>query len=92
MQKGMIYCGKRDPRKREVAYGHVGGQVGPVWPQLELRNSSTFFASPTSTRSDNYSLLGIMPSTYKKEKPWDTDDIDKWNVGLSDIARIVHQR
>lgn len=21
-----------------------------------------------------------MPSTYKKEKPWDTDDIDKWNV------------
>ncbi|KZZ89636.1 hypothetical protein AAL_07529 [Moelleriella libera RCEF 2490] len=21
-----------------------------------------------------------MPSTHKKEKPWDTDDIDKWNV------------
>lgn len=21
-----------------------------------------------------------MPSTYKKDKPWDTDDIDKWNV------------
>ncbi|KUJ06259.1 uncharacterized protein LY89DRAFT_633171 [Mollisia scopiformis] len=21
-----------------------------------------------------------MPSTYKKEKPWDTDDIDKWKV------------
>jgi len=20
-----------------------------------------------------------MPSTYKKDKPWDTDDIDKWN-------------
>lgn len=25
-----------------------------------------------------------MPSTYKKEKPWDTDDIDKWEV--SDFA------
>lgn len=21
-----------------------------------------------------------MPSTYKKDKPWDTDDIDKWKV------------
>jgi ribosomal RNA assembly protein len=21
-----------------------------------------------------------MPSTHKKEKPWDTDDIDKWKV------------
>jgi ribosomal RNA assembly protein len=21
-----------------------------------------------------------MPSTYKKEKPWDTDDIDKWKI------------
>lgn len=21
-----------------------------------------------------------MPSTYKREKPWDTDDIDKWAV------------
>ena len=20
-----------------------------------------------------------MPSTYKKDKPWDTDDIDKWH-------------
>ena len=23
-----------------------------------------------------------MPSTYKREKPWDTDDIDKWAVCL----------
>jgi hypothetical protein len=22
----------------------------------------------------------VMPSTHKKEKPWDTDDIDKWKV------------
>jgi len=21
-----------------------------------------------------------MPSTHKKDKPWDTDDIDKWKV------------
>ncbi len=21
-----------------------------------------------------------MPSTYKREKPWDTDDIDKWKI------------
>lgn len=21
-----------------------------------------------------------MPSTYKRDKPWDTDDIDKWKV------------
>jgi ribosomal RNA assembly protein len=21
-----------------------------------------------------------MPSTYKKDKPWDTDDIDKWKI------------
>ena len=24
-----------------------------------------------------------MPSTYKKDKPWDTDDIDKWEVSES---------
>lgn len=24
--------------------------------------------------------LGTMPSTHKKDKPWDTDDIDKWKV------------
>jgi hypothetical protein len=24
-----------------------------------------------------------MPSTYNKEKAWDTEDIDKWKVGLS---------
>jgi ribosomal RNA assembly protein len=27
-----------------------------------------------------------MPSTYKKDKPWDTDDIDKWKVCFSFIA------
>jgi len=24
--------------------------------------------------------IANMPSTYKKDKPWDTDDIDKWKV------------
>jgi len=24
-----------------------------------------------------------MPSTHKQEKPWDTDDIDKWKVRLN---------
>ena len=32
-----------------------------------------------------------MPSTYKKDKPWDTDDIDKWNVRYKDKKRgILH--
>ena len=26
-----------------------------------------------------------MPSTYKKEKPWDTNDIDKWKVSLVSV-------
>jgi hypothetical protein len=26
-----------------------------------------------------------MPSTYDKEKPWDTDDIDKWKVRRSTL-------
>jgi hypothetical protein len=26
--------------------------------------------------------ITAMPSTHKKDKPWDTDDIDKWNVSL----------
>jgi len=25
-------------------------------------------------------VYGAMPSTHKKEKPWDTDDIDKWKI------------
>lgn len=29
-----------------------------------------------------------MPSTHKQEKPWDTDDIDKWKVSRSMEARI----
>lgn len=28
-----------------------------------------------------------MPSTYKKDKPWDTDDIDKWNVRYEKIKK-----
>lgn len=38
-----------------------------------------------------------MPSTYKKDKPWDTDDIDKWNVrykdkkrGILSISKVFH--
>lgn len=27
-----------------------------------------------------FNTNAIMPSTHKKEKPWDTDDIDKWKV------------
>jgi len=26
--------------------------------------------------------ITAMPSTHKKDKPWDTDDIDKWKVSL----------
>merc|ERR1712230_359647 len=25
-------------------------------------------------------VYGAMPSTHKKEKPWDTDDVDKWKI------------
>jgi hypothetical protein len=28
----------------------------------------------------SYTASAAMPSTYKKPKPWDTDDIDKWKV------------
>ena len=34
-----------------------------------------------SRSSTNHSSSFKMPSTFKKDKPWDTDDIDKWKVG-----------
>lgn len=35
-----------------------------------------------STLPVSYNTDLKMPSTYKREKPWDTDDIDKWKVRL----------
>jgi hypothetical protein len=34
----------------------------------------------TITESSQKLPTTKMPSTHKKEKPWDTDDIDKWKV------------
>jgi hypothetical protein len=31
---------------------------------------------------DNPTTKVKMPSTHKKDKPWDTDDIDKWKVSF----------
>jgi hypothetical protein len=31
------------------------------------------------------STTRAMPSTHKKDKPWDTDDIDKWKVNLQKL-------
>lgn len=33
-----------------------------------------------------------MPSTHKKEKPWDTDDIDKWKVRHMKLCAHVTRR
>lgn len=33
------------------------------------------------------SSQSAMPSTHKKEKPWDTDDIDKWKVRVPTLAQ-----
>ncbi len=30
-----------------------------------------------------------MPSTYEREKPWDTDDIDKWKVRPSSVETFI---
>jgi hypothetical protein len=40
---------------------------------------SQYFAASTARPSLSHTSF-TMPSTYKKEKPWDTDDIDKWKV------------
>lgn len=39
-------------------------------PAFTFSNSTPFISAHT---------LANMPSTYKKDKPWDTDDIDKWH-------------
>jgi hypothetical protein len=38
-----------------------------------------FFESQTSWLYDP-TTQDKMPSTHKRDKPWDTDDIDKWKV------------
>jgi hypothetical protein len=43
---------------------------------LDFNRSQTFQPHHHST----HLKIANMPSTYKKDKPWDTDDIDKWKV------------
>ncbi len=45
----------------------------------------TLFQTPLA-----FSSPAIMPSTHKKEKPWDTDDIDKWAVRPIDLVPVQH--
>lgn len=45
-------------------------------PQLLCSDLET----PTSTTT----AASKMPSTHDKEKPWDTEDIDKWKVSKTD--------
>ena len=53
----------------------------PYFQKLPRRrnNSSSLSLEPNTIRY----TAATMPSTYKKDKPWDTDDIDKWKVSIS---------
>lgn len=53
-------------------------QSKPLFTRMEPGNSRStdiLFSRPLCASHNDSSK---MPSTYKKDKPWDTDDIDKW--------------
>lgn len=53
-----------------------------IWKGGEKKKCRRGIQAPA--RASFYQLHNFtMPSTYKKEKPWDTDDIDKWKVNYS---------
>jgi hypothetical protein len=46
---------------------------------FELSSTFVFIAGSSPTTQ---TAVAKMPSTNNKDKPWDTDDIDKWKVGF----------
>ena len=61
-----------------------------------LRQSIRFVQLQTRETNECRDNLAAMPSTHKKDKPWDTDDIDKWKVGhyidLQPVSDITNSR
>ncbi len=60
----------------------------PAERNQSISGLSILFLDPRFYFASNFKAAGLynpttnpkMPSTHKKEKPWDTDDIDKWKV------------
>jgi hypothetical protein len=46
----------------------------------DLRSNTTQRTQHCQFNNRNTSPKFTMPSTHKKDKPWDTDDIDKWKI------------
>jgi hypothetical protein len=53
---------------------------GGTFSILHLFESPVYFTALPF--SNTRSALFKMPSTFNKDKPWDTPDVDKWKVGL----------
>ena len=66
----------------QARLGSLGSEsLTLLWRSAILREARERFLKRLRPRSDALfcSARCKMPSTYKKDKPWDTDDIDKWN-------------
>jgi hypothetical protein len=48
------------------------------------------FSNKFPQHCDNTTTTATMPSTHEKEKPWDTDDIDKWKVPWTQAPSCKH--
>lgn len=74
---------------RQAGFGESGCVTRDGIVRLGANSATAFAARPKSFSSGGHGLrprpstqhpAAKMPSTYKKDKPWDTDDIDKWKV------------
>jgi hypothetical protein len=50
-----------------------------LFPQFSTPSSDNF-SSPRKSNTEPTFSQDTMPSTHKRDKPWDTEDIDKWKV------------
>lgn len=68
---------QRAPHNPYVIYEARTARSDLPDPRLLLATFIVFAKQVSWVRGDT---LPSMPSTYKKDKPWDTDDIDKWKI------------
>jgi len=79
---GLSHVTTKSPECLTVATTRLKTTATPDKLHLNL-SSRTFFLSRESSFTNYPTTKVKMPSTHKKEKPWDTDDIDKWKVSYN---------
>jgi len=58
--------------------------------KLQPNLHQNFFKSQVRAHTNYPTTKVKMPSTHKKEKPWDTDDIDKWKASYFQLFSILN--